>query len=222
MKKKDAVIRFLSRFWMEISFFLCAEAFLFFLAREIYRPSDFMPQRILSFALKLLSGIGMLLLLLRLWRKKWKKRWTAGCKKLFSRIGKTIRHYIGRLFEKLNLRGRGRYDRIGGTTVITFDEGERKKQKRHTGKLIRWKQTESDRERLRLLYRYMIRHKRKQGMHVSLSDTPLELRRREELADGEEALFDLYIKTRYDERVEPPAETVSKLKTDFEREWSIK
>jgi len=96
------------------------------------------------------------------------------------------------------------------------------KKKPADAKIPRWKQTEDDRARLRILYRYMITHKAKKGMTFRYGLTPLELKQRSEHTEEELLLFDLYIENRYDERSIPPTLKINSLKASFEKKWGIK
>ena len=74
----------------------------------------------------------------------------------------------------------------------------------------------SDRERLGHLYRHMISSQIKCGKSAYSFDTPAEIKARNSSVNIENELFDIYISTRYDERVALNTEQIFDLKNRYE------
>lgn len=213
---------FLRRYLKEIVAFLSLEAALFVLFRWREIPTERTVARAILFAVFLCSVGTLAAMLVLLWKTKWKRFFADTSRAVLARVTSALRTVIGRIFDRLNLRVGAGAHTITGTATIIFDTSGSEKLTRATRKVPKWRQTQSDRERLRLLYRYMISYKLKHGMRASSVDTPSELKKRAEHAELEGELFDLYVESRYDERTEPPEAKIAEIKSAFEDEWTIK
>ena len=65
---------------------------------------------------------------------------------------------------------------------------------------------------MRYLYRYRTNDRIKHGDRIYAADTPSELREREDIPERDEALLDLYVTYRYDDRREPSESEITELK----------
>lgn len=160
----------------------------------------------------------ILWLVRQLWRSKWSRKTAEFSQRLFAKISGRI----VRFFERFNFASKRRSNMIFGDTSVSYDTVYGNMSAKTRKKAVKWKNTHDERERLGLLYRYMITNRIKNGMSARASDTPSELWAKGENTEPENELFDIYIETRYDTRREVPAEAVDTLKKTFEREWSIK
>ena len=158
----------------------------------------------------LLCGILFTVTFIRLWRMKWKKAIAAGLRMLLTGLASL---FIA-IAEKWN-ESQDPKDRLGGTTSISFDFSHLEKSEKKAQKPPKWKHLQTDRERVRFLYRTMMTERVKRGALVYSSETPTELKQKQENEAHEEELFDLYISCRYDERCEPSEHTVEALKEQF-------
>ena len=153
-------------------------------------------------------------LIIDLWRLKWKKLFARGTQKLLG----VLTRFISSFFDKYIAKWFG-YRRpqniISGSSRITLDtitfepKPQRKKQ-------VKWKNLKDDRQRLGFLYRHMITSKLRAGDTAFPHDTPSEIRNRVENQPHEERLFELYVASRYDERVHLPECEITELKNKFE------
>ena len=158
----------------------------------------------------LLSGILFLVTLVRLWRLKWKQALKDGLRKLLTGLASL---FIA-IAEKWN-ESQSATDRLGGTTSVFFDLTLKEKAEKKAKKAPKWKHLQTDRERVRFLYRSMMNERVRKGDLIYSSETPLELKQKQENQAHEEELFDLYLSCRYDERSEPSEEAVEQLKEQF-------
>ena len=158
----------------------------------------------------LLSGILFLVTLVRLWRLKWKQALKDGLRKLLTGLASL---FIA-IAEKWN-ESQNQADRLGGTTSVFFDLTLKEKAEKKSQKPPKWKHLQTDRERVRFLYRAMMTERVKKGALVYSNETPIELKQKQENQPHEDELFNLYIACRYDERQQPPEEAVEQLKEQF-------
>ncbi len=219
MKLAIKITDFLVRYWRECSATV-SFSFLCHLVMKLVvdRPSSSLG-RFAYFALIIADLVITALLLRSLWRNKWKAAFAKTAQKLFESLSRLAIRLLDRIFERFGLKSHQNI--IKGKTEVIFDavDGERNGRRK---KAKRWKHLESDRERLGFLYGSMITHRIKEGKRARSSDTPLELREREENTHTEEELFTLYIDARYDDRTEVKEETVMSLKRRLEVTLNIK
>lgn len=158
------------------------------------------------------SGAAVFLLLRSLWRDKWRRVTAAIMQRAFGRVQRLIE----RISEKLGIK---RSDKtvLAGKTRVTFNKItlDSEKEELKEKKPPRWKQLESDRARMRFLYRQMIGSKIKKGARIYGSQTPSEICNGQDKSDAESELFDIYIECRYDDRRAPDTQTVLKLKDEL-------
>ena len=146
----------------------------------------------------------------RLWQTKWKKAVAKGIRKALSSAAKLLI----RILEKWNEKQKGKHI-LGGKTTVSFDFSLLEKEEKKPRKPRKWKQLQSNKERLRFLYRRMINERIEKGVPIYSSETPCEIQQKTEYEAHEEELFSLYIGMRYDERAEPNEEALLKLKDNF-------
>ncbi|MBE6627957.1 MAG: hypothetical protein E7629_03430 [Ruminococcaceae bacterium] len=158
----------------------------------------------------LLCGILFIVTFIRLWRVKWKKAIAAGLRKLLTGLASLFIAIVEKWNEAQNDGGH-----LGGKTSISFDLFRAEKEDKKSAKLPKWKHLQTDRERMRFLYRSMMTERVKRGALVYSSETPSELKQKQENQEHEETLFDLYISHRYDERQQPSEEAIENLKEQF-------
>ena len=118
--------------------------------------------------------------------------------------------------QKYNIGGKHRKNILGGSTKITFDLNIFESKVATRPKRVKWKNLQSDRERLGFLYRQMINTKIRTGTRVYACDTPSELLDRVQSNEVEKEVFNLYIDTRYDDRAILSSDRVSELKERLE------
>ena len=193
--------------------FLCLFSFLLILSVGFYwagnQPTD--PWVLFGLnACLVFAGVLFIVTFLRLWRLKWKQALKEGLRKLLTGLASL---FIA-IAEKWN-ESQSATDRLGGTTSVFFDLTLKEKAEKKAKKAPKWKHLQTDRERVRFLYRAMMIDRIKKGELVYSSDTPMELKQKKENESHEEALFDLYLACRYDERQEPSEHTVEALKEQF-------
>ena len=158
----------------------------------------------------LLCGILFTVTFIHLWRVKWKKAIAARLRMLLTGLASLFIAIVEKWNESQDPK-----DRLGGTTSISFDFSHLEKSEKKAQKPPKWKHLQTDRERMRFLYRSMMTERVKKGALVYSSETPTELKQKQENEAHEEELFDLYISCRYDERCEPSEHTVEALKEQF-------
>ena len=193
--------------------FLCLFSFLLILSVGFYWAGNQPTDPWVLFGLNsglLLSGILFLITLVRLWRLKWKQALKDGLRKLLTGLASL---FIA-IAEKWN-ESQSATDRLGGTTSVFFDLTLKEKAEKKAKKAPKWKHLQTDRERVRFLYRSMMNERVRKGDLIYSSETPLELKQKQENQAHEEELFDLYLSCRYDERSEPSEEAVEQLKEQF-------
>lgn len=148
----------------------------------------------------------------RLWREKIRRAMVNAAQRVFE---KAVRRLAG-VLEKMGF-GRKRSNVIGGRTSILFDSiAAERELRKPTVRRLRWKQLPDSRARLGYLYRHMIKKRIEAGSVYYSSDTPLQLRSREENTPIEDELFALYIEKRYDARTEPDEDTLLRIKDEMQ------
>lgn len=165
-----------------------------------HRDTSYVAQMILFVSL-VAACVTLYVLARMIWRNKWLKRVEA----LAKAIGARASALLVKLLDKWNnskwnifARRRGY---VGGNTTVTFDFFSSEKQKPKRIKPPKWKQMQTEREKLGYLYFHLITSYLKRGFHARHTDTPSELKRRADTATPPETrVFDLYIGARYDER----------------------
>lgn len=200
----------LKRFRTELLFLLLSTVLALILVYwNEHRPQNFAVQSVLL-ALCLANGIALYRLFILLW-KKWQKKLTANLKRLFAGASMLLMKLLDK-WEAVKSRFTGkRKHTIFGKTTVTFDfAGEPRTPK--PPKPPKWKNMQTDRQKLGYLYYHLITRRIKRGMSARPTDTPAELKTRAVNQPPEEQLFDLYIDARYDERVPLEEAELSKLK----------
>lgn len=157
------------------------------------------------------------ILLRQLWRKKWRYAFMEAAEGILAKAAKLFAKAFESIAKKWNLGGKQHQNTLAGTTTVTFDFGISEKRIQRRSRSPKWKQLQSDRERLGFLYRYMITEKIKTGTRVYASDTPAEASTRSENSAVEADLFACYAHLRYDERTEPPTRKILQFKDGLER-----
>jgi len=148
------------------------------------------------------DGLGIIFVLRKLYREKWRKLIVQGMQKVFSAVAKGFLRWIEswNLSQKKNI--------ITGETKIQFLKKEKDAVSKKGKKNLRWKHLQSEREKLRYLYRQIVSSRIKHGARIYASHTPKEIEHLTENTDVESKVFDSYILYRYDERKEPLEEDV--------------
>jgi len=177
-----------------------------------HRDTSYVAQMILFVSL-VAACVTLYVLARMIWRNKWLKRVEA----LAKAIGARASALLVKLLDKWNnskwnifARRRGY---VGGNTTVTFDFFSGEKQKPKKIKPPKWKQMQTEREKLGYLYFHLITSYLKRGFHARHTDTPSELKRRADSATPPETrVFDLYIGARYDERADLQEQELDGLK----------
>ena len=191
----------------------CLLSFTFLFGICIYwvsnRPSAPFIRFLLSLAL-FAAAVLFVLSFRRLWKTKWKKALKTGIRKALVGVAKLFIHIL----EKWNEKQQGKHI-LGGKTTLSFDFSVLEKEEKQPRKPRKWKQLQTNKERLRFLYRRMINERIEKGVPIYSYETPCEIQQKTEYEAHEEKLFALYINLRYDERSEPSEEDLLKLKDEF-------
>lgn len=204
-------------YWREIGCLFAVTLFSYFLLLWSNHPPKTNNQKFLLSAGAVASFLVLLVLLRQLWRKKWKYAFAQATQQLWAKAGKLFAQAFERFAKKWNLGGAGRQTTLYGKTTVRFDFGTAEKETKRAAKQPKWKNLQTDRERLGFLYRRMITEKIKTGTRVYASDTPSEARERSVNSATEDALFDCYTHVRYDERVELSAQAILSIKSSLDR-----
>ncbi len=144
-----------------------------------------------------------------IWRKELRSIIGAKLKILVTRLVGVFVKYSDRLsvfFKGKNV--------ATGKTDVSFDYSvfKSRKKKRERFKPPRWKDMNSGREKLGFLYYKIVTERIDRGKDIYASDTPSELKCSVPVSEPEERVFDLYIRSRYDERETVSEEEVIDLK----------
>lgn len=148
--------------------------------------------------------------LLALWRNKWRGAVVRTAQKAFVRVAKAFM----RVLEAVGARRKNR-NILSGQTQVSFSIERAERTRKSELRQKKWKQLESSREKMRYLYRYSIKDRIKRGERIYATDTPSELREREDIIERDEAMLALYVAYRYDERREPSESEIMQLKEKY-------
>ncbi len=203
-------MKLISKYWREGVCVILVSLFAQFAVWLVDKKADSSFERFILVALVFADFFALLFILRELWRKKWKKALVKATRALMVKTSR----FVIRLLEKWNI-GKGKSKGVlSASTVITFDgvsfERENKKARRR-----KWKHMQNTRERLGFLYKFMINERIKKGMRATSHDTPREISEMGENSAIEQELFELYINTRYDERIQPEEQTVQRIKNSL-------
>lgn len=204
MKKKNKKL-----LWLEIRM-VCLVALQYGLYDlwRTYRPENLYIQIALE-----VSCIIVTVFLFKTVRDIWRRE-------LKSIIGMKLKMMMTRLVgifvkysDKLSVYFRGA-NVAKGKTDVSFDYSifKTNKIKRDRFKPPKWKDMNSGREKLGYLYYKIITDRVDSGKDIYASDTPSELKLREANSEHEDRVFDIYIRTRYDERQFVSEEEMTELK----------
>ncbi len=148
--------------------------------------------------------------LLQIWREKWKPAVSKVARKAFVRVAKFFIHVA----ETLNLRSKKK-NIISGETKIVFNIEKTERPKKSSAKARKWKHLEDGRSKLRYLYRHAVNEQIKHGERIYSTNTPSELLANEANAEGDSAVYKMYVNYRYDERKEPAESEVLAIKETY-------
>ena len=139
--------------------------------------------------------------------EKWRKWVVAGVQKLFASGTRRLLRFMERWSSALKKK-----TVIHGGTQVIFHQAngsaKAKTHKRHP----RWKHLQSERARMRYLYRHMITERIRHGAHIRPTDTPAEIEHAGENSEADRVVFELYNRYRYDERKEIDKSMVESIK----------
>ncbi len=204
---------FLKRFYRELICLVCLSVLS--VVVHLWMRYDGVKNPEIGSVLLVIAGVDLVVLVRtfrKLWREKMRRVMVNAVQRIFE---KAMRRLTG-VLEKMGF-GRKRSNVIGGRTSILFDSISTERELRKpTVRRLRWKQLPDSRARLGYLYRHMIKRKMAEGSVYYSSDTPLQLRLREENTPIEDELFALYIEKRYDERTEPDEDTLLRIKDEMQ------
>lgn len=202
--------QFVKKHWESFTLFITVLFFVALLGYWMghYKTLSYLVQGVL--ALVCLADVLVIRKLYKRLKKKWKEALTKRAKKLFARASMLLMKLMEKFDGVLRLFRRNRTV-MGGKTTYSFDFSTPEKKKKPP-KAPKWKQMETNRQKLGYLYYHLITRRLKEGMPAKSADTPLELQRRRENAPPEEQLFDLYVSTRYDERAKLSESELDELK----------
>lgn len=165
----------------------------------------------LIFKLSLIADVvAFFYTLLALWRNKWRGAVVRTAQKAFVRVAKAFM----RVLEAVGARRKNR-NILSGQTQVSFSIERAERTRKSELRQKKWKQLESSREKMRYLYRYSIKDRIKRGERIYATDTPSELREREDIIERDEAMLALYVAYRYDERREPSESEIMQLKEKY-------
>lgn len=165
----------------------------------------------LIFKLSLIADVvAFFYTLLALWRNKWRGAVVRTAQKAFVRVAKAFM----RVLEAVGARRKNR-NILSGQTQVSFSIERAERTRKSELRQKKWKQLESSREKMRYLYRYSIKDRIKRGERIYATDTPSELREREDIIERDEAMLALYVTYRYDERREPSESEIMQLKEKY-------
>ncbi len=203
-------LKLIGKYWREGACVALVSLFAQIAVWLVDQKADTSFERFLLVALIFADFFALLYLLRELWRKKWKKAFVKTARALLAGASR----FVIRLLEKWNIGKSKSRGVLSGSTVITFDSVSYDRQSKKARKR-KWKHMQNERERLGFLYRHMMNERIKNGMRATSHHTPCELSKMTENTDTEQELFELYINTRYDERIEPEEQTVERLRSSL-------
>ncbi len=204
---------FVKKIWREVLLVISAGAFAYLMyIFAVARPEDTTAQSFVILGI-LASGAVSVLLIRSLWRDKWQKKATEAMQRLFVRL----QNFFDKFATTLGISRKSKTV-LGGKTTIIFDKAREAENfgSARQKKPPKWKHLESDRLRMRYLYRQMVVGKIKKGAYICASDTPICIKTHESKSESENRLFDLYIACRYDERKLLNGEELKELKEKLE------
>ncbi|MBQ8408383.1 MAG: hypothetical protein IJY39_05905 [Clostridia bacterium] len=153
-------MKFIKNYWREILLFiLAATAATLVYYWTVDRPTDTLTQSFMLIGIAVCIA-GAVWLVRSLWRDKWRQAATRGMQRLFSKM----QRFFERFAERLGFK-RSNKSVLGGKTMVIFDRvtGREEEIAAKTAKPPKWKHLQSERERMRYLYRQMIAGKLKKG-----------------------------------------------------------
>ena len=190
----------ISTYWRELLCLASGSILVYTLMLWITHPPQ-KPSRRAVLSLFIASAAIIFVLSLRsLWRRKWRDRLA----KLGASVLSRVSRFLARMFERFG-NTRGGKTIVSGKTTLIFHGIERDIPTRKLPGKKKWKQLASTRERLGHLYQTFVTLRIRGGTAVYASDTPTDVQKRTEELNtvDEERLLSLYIRSRYDDRIEP-------------------
>lgn len=209
-------MKFVRNFWREILCTLSFSVFLYFTVTTINNPPKTSFGRFIIVVFAFAAFAACTWLLRELWRIKWKKHFTRVAQNIIEKISAFFIRFTEKILQKYNIGGKRRKNILSGNTKVTFDSDIFESKISTRAKRIKWKNMQSDRERLGFLYRQMINKKIQTGIRIYACDTPSELLARTQNDEIEKEIFGLYISTRYDERTPLSTDQIADLKEHLE------
>ena len=197
------MLRFLKKYGLELAAFADLELFVWATTQRYWgKPPSKVAEMALDAAI-MVSGPLLIFFGLRL-TGKWRRRATERLRSLSHRLLRRFSERMMHLVERLQRRRRsGSDDLLCGRTRMEFDlYGDRVK--RNKRRRVSWKQLENERERLRWRYARMVEDLLKRGALIRPSETPAQIRQREDSTPEQRVLIDQYESVRYDLRQDPP------------------
>lgn len=207
-------MKIIRRFWQEICLCFLITLFPSFILKLV-NAADRLTSNVFVFLIALDIFL-VFILLRRLWKQKWKKLFIKATRKAFTKVAKFLMKVFEKFFDFWQVKFKKDSNVLFGKTSVSFELTDLEKFKRSSKKKYKWKQMKSNRERLGHLYRHMISGQIKCGKSAYSFDTPAEIKSRNSSEKLENELFDLYISTRYDERVALDTEQIFDLKNRCE------
>ncbi len=198
----------IKKYWREFVCVFLGSMVVYFIFRMSLGLPDTSFGRFLFFA----AAAGDLFALWYLLRELWRRKWSVAVSKLMERLIRGASRFIIRIMERWNIGGGKDGAVLRAKSAVTFEGFGDAPERRARRKRQSWKRAQSDRERLGFIYGYVVRKRIKEGVRVRSSDTPRDVSFKGENTPSEQKLFELYIKTRYDERADLDAQTVQRLK----------
>lgn len=197
------MLRFFKKYWLELAAFADLELFVWAATRRYWgKPPNKAAEMALDAAI-MVSGPLLIVLVLKLtgkWRNRASERIRQLSHRLLRRFSERMMHIVERWQRR---RRRGGEDLLGGRTHMEFDlYGDRVKRSKR--RRTTWKQLENERERFRWLYARMVEDRLKHGVLIRPSETPAQIRYREDSTPEQKTLIDQYEVIRYDLRQDPP------------------
>ena len=207
-------MKIIRRFWQEILLCLLAALFPPFIFK-LEKATTRLASNV--YVLFIVLDIFLILIILhRLWKQKWKKALIKSAQNVFTKVAKFLMKVFEKFFDFWQVKFKNDSNILSGKTSVSFELTPHENFKRSSKKKYKWKQMKSDRERLGHLYRHMISSQIKCGKSAYSFDTPAEIKARNSSVNIENELFDIYISTRYDERVALNTEQIFDLKNRYE------
>ena len=159
------------------------------------------------------DGIGLYFVLRQLWRTKWRSSFVTSVQKTIEKLAKRLLRFL----EKRSIKKGKKTKVLYGKTTVSFDSPRSASIEKKTKKAKKWKHLQSDREKLGYLYKQMIEQRIKRGQFVYASDTPAEIKMKQDNEGFENEIFDIYIENRYQEIMQIQLNTLDCLKKKMEK-----